>query len=117
MKKLICFTSLILSIISFVSCNNDGDGPTRKSKIVSITETDIVVMPNAQSLIIEYKSGVKCRVEIDEEAISWISCGSIDNNADCVTLDIDKNDDGVNRCCSVRIVSERNPNIHHYAIC
>ena len=112
MKKLICFTSLILSIISFVSCNNDIDGPTKNSKIESITETDIVIMPNAQSLIIEYKSGVKCRVEIDDEAMSWISCGSIDDNADCVTLDIDKNADGVNRCCSVRIVSERNPDIY-----
>ena len=112
MKKLICFTSLILSIISFVSCNNDIDGPTKNSKIESITETDIVIMPNAQSLIIEYRSGAKCRVEIDEEAMSWISCGSIDDNADCVTLDIDKNADVVNRCCSVRIVSERNSDIY-----
>ena len=112
MKKLICFTSLILSIFAFVSCNKDIDGPTKNSKIESITETDIVIMPNAQSLIIEYRSGVKCRVEIDEEAISWISCGSNDDNADCVTLYIDKNADGVNRCCSVRIVSERNPDIY-----
>ena len=116
MKKLVCFALLALSAIMFVSCNNDVDNPPidtpeDKPVIESITESDIVVMPNAQTLVIEYQSNTKCKVEIAPEAASWISLMSVAQGANSVVLDVEKNSDGVVRGALVNIISEDNPDI------
>lgn len=109
MKKYLSLVSLILAVVASVSCSSDIDDIDTKPALESITNSDIVAMPNAQSLRIEYQSNAKCRVEIDEEATSWISCGSIDDSADCVVLNIEKNVDGATRYSFVRIVLEDDP--------
>jgi hypothetical protein len=109
MKKYLSFTLLVVSIVGFVSCISGVDDIDTKPVLESITNSDIVAMPIAQSLRIEYQSSAKCRVEIDEEATSWISCGSIDDSADCVVLNLEKNVDGATRYSFVRIVLEDDP--------
>ena len=109
MKKYLSFTLLVVSIVGFVSCISGVDDIDTKPVLESITNSDIVAMPIAQSLRIEYQSSAKCRVEIDDEATSWISCGSIDDSADCVVLNLEKNVDGATRYSFVRIVLEDDP--------
>ena len=109
MKKYLSLISLILAVVAFVSCSSDIDDIDTKPVLESITNSDIVAMPIAQSLRIEYQSSAKCRVEIDEEATSWISWGSIDDSADCVVLNLEKNVDGATRYSFVRIVLEDDP--------
>ena len=82
MKKYLSFTLLVVSIVGFVSCISGVDDIDTKPVLESITNSDIVAMPNAQSLLVEYRSNGKCRVEIDDEATSWLSWGSIDDSAD-----------------------------------
>lgn len=112
MKRLVYFTLLVVAVVSFVACNRGGvDGPSGKHTLESITATDIVAMPNAQSLVIEYRSDMKCMVEVGEEAMSWISYDGNGDSANSVVLNIEKNADGANRSGSVRIVAEDNPEL------
>lgn len=110
MKRFVYLALLVVAVVAFASCNRGGvDGPSGKHTLESITETDIVAMPNPQSLVIEYRSDSKCRVEVGEEAMAWISCDGSGDRANSVVLNIEKNVSGVNRSGLVRIVAEDNP--------
>lgn len=110
MKSFVYLALLVVAVVAFASCNSGGvDGPSGKHTLESITETDIVAMPNAQSLVIEYRSDSKCRVEVGEEAMAWISCDGSGDKANSVVLNIEKNVSGVNRSGLVRIVAKDNP--------
>lgn len=108
MKRFVYLALLVVAVVAFASCNS-VDGPSGKHTLESITETDIVAMPNPQSLVIEYRSDSKCRVEVGEEAMSWISYDGNGDSANSVVLNIEKNVSGVNRSGLVRIAAEDNP--------